>query len=199
MKGQGGNDEIYGGTGNDWIFGGDGNDVLFGGDGDDIISTGTFYTTLPPFVSDSDYADGGAGNDRLKAGTGDATLTGGSGNDTVEGYRGNDYLLGDDGNDRVVGEDGNDRLTGGSGYDTLNGGAGADKFIFWDRDYDVIQDFKWQEGDKIQVVGWRFGATSLGQFNYDHTTGALSFNQSVFAVLANKPQDFAVNLDITII
>ena len=46
VKGNDGNDTIYGGGGNDWLKGGDGNDKLYAGDGDDILVGGSGSDTL---------------------------------------------------------------------------------------------------------------------------------------------------------
>lgn len=134
-------------------------------------------------------------------------LIGGSGYDTLKGASSNDFLTGDAGDDFLNGGNGNDTLIGGAGYDLLvgddgagyDGEPGADKFRFWDKDFDLIKDFSWRQGDQIKVVGWRFGASSLSEFSYDGNTGNLSFQGVAFAQLQNKPQDFVVNLDVVII
>ncbi|MBD2203208.1 calcium-binding protein [Calothrix sp. FACHB-1219] len=128
-------------------------------------------------------------------------LAGGASNDILKGGAGNDELTGNAGNDNLVGGDGNDILTGGTGNDILTGGLGADTFVFnsLSEGIDVIKDFSFQQGDKIQVLGASFGATSTSQFSYDQTTGGLFFNAQQFATLENKLSGFDVSLNIHIV
>jgi hypothetical protein len=65
VRGQAGNDAIYGGSQAESLFGGAGNDYLSGGGGDDVL-------------------DGGAGNDYLVGGTGVDTFVGGAGWDRYQ-------------------------------------------------------------------------------------------------------------------
>ena len=81
--GQGGNDQMTGGSANDQLDGGDGNDKLWGGPGDDKIQ-------------------GGAGDDCLNGWTGNDLLVGGAGNDYLDGADGNDFLLGSLGSDQLA-------------------------------------------------------------------------------------------------
>ena len=87
-----------------------------GGAGDDTI-----YAT-----DKDDYFLGNAGNDTLHGGAGNDTLIGGAGNDTLHGGAGNDILSGGLGDDKLYGGDGNDTLRGGLGNDLLEGGRGND-------------------------------------------------------------------------
>ena len=67
VRGEGGDDVLFGGRGNDRLFGGPGNDRLYGGIGDDQLL-------------------GGDGDDRLSGGFGaDSKLDGEAGNDLVRG------------------------------------------------------------------------------------------------------------------
>jgi serralysin len=115
----------------------------------------------------------------------------------ASGYGGNDYIWGNYSDDWINGGEGDDTIGGYTGNDQLVGGTGADTFFFdyLDGSVDTISDFNWQEGDKIQINSG-FGATSTDNFSYDASTGALSFQGSQFATLANLPSDFAPNLDI---
>ena len=139
----------------DWVY-------MYGGD--DTVYAG----------AGNDYVDGWTGNDYLDGWGGDDTLLGFSGNDTLLGYDGSDWLYGEADNDYLYGGDGDDTLEGGPGKDTLTGGFGADKFTFWKGDTgyrpadsvypapdaDVITDFKYYEGDKIDLSPtnvWYFG------------------------------------------
>jgi Ca2+-binding RTX toxin-like protein len=59
-------------------------------------------------------------------------------------------------NDKMYGLFGDDVLVGSAGYDDMEGGLGADRFVFRNRSEangDEIVDFKWWEGDKIDVSG----------------------------------------------
>jgi Ca2+-binding RTX toxin-like protein len=113
------------------------------------------------------------------------------------GYGGNDYIWGNYQNDYIDASDGNDIIGGHTGADYLVGGLGGDTFFFGFQDgsIDTIADFYWGEGDKIEIQT-SFGATSTSEFGYDANTGALSFNGTQFATLANVPSDFTPNLDI---
>jgi Ca2+-binding RTX toxin-like protein len=170
-----------GGTGNDIIIGNAVNNVLEGETGHDALW-------------------GNAGNDSLFGGNGNDYLDGGNGNDTISGGSGYDMLLGYSGNDTLI---------GGAGNDTLYGGVGADRFVFnyLFEGIDIIKDFQWTEGDKIQISKWGFGSTSNSQFSYNYTTGTLFFDASVddligptqFATIENKPASFSVYLDIILV
>ena len=128
----------------------------------------------------------------------DDTITGDKGNNRLIGNTGKDTLTGGAGNDFLDGGDGNDSLTGGVGNDTLIGGLGADKFVFTNptESIDIIKDFSFAEGDKIQISLRKFAATplkeTLGQFNYDSLSGNLLFLGNVLVTLENKPSDFTL-------
>jgi Ca2+-binding RTX toxin-like protein len=134
--------------------------------------------------------------------------TGNALGNTVLGTAGNNMLLGQDGDDVINGRGGNDILVGGNGKDTLYGDVGADKFRFefQSEGIDLIRDFDRSQGDKIEIIKSSFGATSLGQFSYNSTTGALSFDASPtdtigpvqFATLTNKPAGFSVQSDLVL-
>jgi Ca2+-binding RTX toxin-like protein len=74
--------EVRGEGGNDTLFGGRGNESLFGGEGDDRIY-------------------GGIGDDRLRGGPGDDLLSGGFGADSLDGEAGSDLARGDATVDRI--------------------------------------------------------------------------------------------------
>ena len=107
LRGNGGNDTIFGSDGVDIISGGDGDDSLVGNDGNDVLN-------------------GDAGDDILQGKGGNDTLNGGDGNDGLSGFTGDDALNGERGYDRAYGGEGNDTLTGGNARDTLIGGNGDD-------------------------------------------------------------------------
>ena len=74
------------------------------------------------------------------------------GSDTVFGGAGNDIIRGGQGSDLVQGGAGDDWLSGDRGDDVVTGGAGADVFhTFGDNGTDVVTDFNYAEGDRVQV------------------------------------------------
>ncbi len=89
ILGQGGDDDLTGGTGNDVLDGGSGTDTLHGGNGIDMLLGG----------DGNDILNGQDGNDTLDGGNGDDTLNGGSGNDMLIGTLGNDAMTGGGGDD----------------------------------------------------------------------------------------------------
>ena len=95
LRGQGGADQLWGGSGNDELNGGSGDDTLLGGSGNDRLFGG----------NGDDMLDGGAGNDRLY---------GGAGADWLDAGEGDDYILGADADDVSGGF-----INGGGGYDRL--------------------------------------------------------------------------------
>ena len=157
------------------------NDLILGYDGDDILNGG----------NGNDFLDGGDGNDSLDGGDGNDFLYGGNGNDTLSGGLGNDFF---------VGGNGNDTLFGGLGNDTLFGGNDADVFVFnsLSEGIDIIGDFNFGQGDRIQVSKGGFGASSLNQFGYDSITGGLFFQGNQFATV-QSPINFAISSSIVLV
>ncbi|WP_210404397.1 calcium-binding protein [Chroococcidiopsis sp. TS-821] len=153
---------------------------------DAISGTGNSLNNKIVGNNANNFIDGLSGNDKLY---------GNAGNNTLLGYSGKDYIEGGAGNDRIVGE---------SGYDTLVGGAGADTFVFYSPydGVDTIKDFKYVEGDKIEVSASGFGITpgvnQYDGFNFNSSTGALAFNGTQFATL-QLGSGFVPSLDITIV
>ncbi|MEM7556340.1 MAG: calcium-binding protein [Cyanobacteria bacterium P01_A01_bin.84] len=128
-------------------------------------------------------------------------IFGNDGNDYIDGGVGNDYLYGGFGDDYLVGYDGDDYLVGSYGNDYLIGGYGADRFFFYSpyEGVDTIADFYWQEGDKIEVSQYGFGASSNNDFFYDTYNGDLFFQGNLFANLENIPTDFSIESDIVLV
>jgi Ca2+-binding RTX toxin-like protein len=176
---------VYGLEGDDRIKTGDGKDAVFAGDGQDVVDTG----------GGDDNLNGENGNDVLLGGEGNDSLLGGEDNDWLSGDIGNDTLKGGSGEDYLVAGDGDDLIQGDAGDDVLYGGLGADRFTFQSPSdgVDIIEDFNVIEGDLIQI-GLDFGASSTDQFSYDAASGELSFNDTLFAVLNNQPEDFSTDL-----
>lgn len=191
--GTSGADYLIGNSLSQSFFGFGGNDYIFGQGGNDSIN-------------------GDSGNDFLFGNSGDDSLNGGIGNDYLFGDGENDYLDGGFNNDTLIGGQGDDILIGNLGTDTLTGGSGADRFVFSSSNslvhgIDIITDFNWREGDKVEIVGSRFAASGFGsasstsQFDFNFDTGLLSFNGNNFAMLQNlsSPSDFIPFLDIVIV
>ena len=219
-----GNDKLYGGVGSDVLHGEQGHDKLFGGKGEDRLFGGAGNDWILG-GGGKDYMDGGAGNDTVDYdywhGGGyynlNQGIAGGHGTyqeqilnfENIKTGNGNDYIVGTSGKNVIRAGGGHDTLVGGAGNDRLTGGYGADSFRFTSLSHgvDTITDFYWQEGDKIEIDASSFGATSKHQFSYNAHTGALSFNASpndgimpqTFAVLAARPYDFYVSLDVTLV
>lgn len=187
-----GSDSLYGFGGNDTLLGGNDGDFLYGLSGDDKLYGEASNDTL----------DGGEGNDFLDGGDDDDYLFGWNGNDILIGGNGNDYLYGEAGNDILQGGDGNDILAGGLGSDVITGGAGADQFVFnsLSEGIDIITDFYFFQGDKIQISKAGFGASSTNEFAYDNNTGALSFKGTLFAFLQpNLGDGLITSKDISLV
>jgi Ca2+-binding RTX toxin-like protein len=201
LYGDFGNDKLVGYLGNDWIEGGHGNDTLDGGDGIDNL-----------------YGDWG--NDQLYGGNGKDNLYGGVGNDYLSGGADDDYMIGGAGKDTLTGGTGNDILCGsdlpsGGAYevDYLTGGLGADTFLLsWDlgsssralytanggSDYAVITDFKWGEGDKIQLYGGigDYSTFTGNWFGGSATDTAIAYKGEVIGVLQDvSGGNFIMSLD----
>lgn len=136
----------------------------------------------------SNFIQGGGGNDTITGQAGADLLFGEDGNDILKGQAGADYLDGGLGNDSLDGGAGNDDLVGGAGIDTLKGGAGKDRFLFSESDapinaegFDVIADFKLKQGDKI-VFDMTFG---LADVSINLTKADLQASFDKLLVLAN--------------
>ena len=103
----------------------------------------------------------------------------GGGNDTVTGTAGANNINGGAGNDLII---------GGLGRDVMDGGLGADTFDFNATNEspaglfrDVINNFNWGQGDKIDlstidanVLLAGDQAFDLSQLNFDSATGTLT-------------------------
>ncbi len=143
---------VLGLEGNDEITGSIINDVINGNQGDDTLSG----------LDSSDYLRGGKGVDSLSGGADNDILSGNLDNDVLFGGRGDDLLRGGKGDDVLTGGEGDDILIGDLGADNLAGEAGADTFVLRlvenvdeeaENSSDTIQDFNFQEGDLIGILG----------------------------------------------
>ena len=131
LRGDDGNDQIWGGFAFDDINGNMGDDTLSGGLGDDWVVGG----------KDNDRQAGDAGGDIVWGNLGNDTLDGGDGADQVRGGMGDDTLTGGAGNDFVSGDRGNDTVAGGAGADLIHGSQ--------DAGIDRVVDFSLAEGDRV--------------------------------------------------
>ncbi|QAU35560.1 nidogen-like domain-containing protein [Janthinobacterium sp. 17J80-10] len=145
LYGLGGLDTLSGAAGNDTLSGGDDNDQLAGGDGNDVLQGD----------AGNDAVAGGNGNDYLAGGAGNDTLDGGAGTDVADyrdvvaainvnlgtgvtandGEGGSDTLIaieniiGGAGNDTLTGDALANRIEGRAGNDNLVGGDGSDTLV----------------------------------------------------------------------
>lgn len=127
LSGQDGVDEIRGGDGIDWIYGGGGSDWLYGDEGvDHLIGEGGNDHLYGGEDGDHLHADGWGGTNFLYGEAGEDDLYGGYNTDYLYGGDNDDHLYGNYGNDRLYGGEGNDLLYGGDGTDYLYGQAGDD-------------------------------------------------------------------------
>ncbi|MDB9451849.1 hypothetical protein [Dolichospermum circinale] len=212
LYGGDGEDRIEGGIEHDYIEGGSGTDTILGGSGDDRIYgswSGESGNSNFDYIYGEDghdwiqgsslgwdYIRGGRENDTIYGQGGNDNIYGDEGNDYIEGGNGDDYIEGGSDNDTIYGDingwfpwtkgTGNDTIYGGSGNDIIYGGYGADTFVFKSSSEgtDTIKDFNFGEGDRIQ---YEFEINDYSQFNYNSSTGALSFNGQMLATLENKP------------
>ncbi|MGQ4650490.1 calcium-binding protein [Lyngbya aestuarii] len=168
MRGETGNDRLWGNNGNDSLDGGNGNDALAGGHGNDSLA-GRHGNDRLWGENGNDVLYGGDGNDKLYGGDGNDYLAGGHGNDTLWGNNDNDDLYGDNGNDVLYGNNGNDYLEGGLGNDYLAGGNGNDTLDgSWGSDY-------LSGGSGIDTAAYNFYSKGITANLY---TGKVSFLNS---------------------
>ncbi|MBN3938380.1 calcium-binding protein [Nostoc sp. NMS9] len=210
LYGNGGNDILDAGAFDDYLDGGSGSDSLYGGDGNDTLNPGSgvndyidggtgidllvvdYSNVSNPYSFSFNNIEkvsfkGSNGVDNFTFNNTTDTLYGNGGNDILDAGAFDDYLDGGSGSDSLYGGDGNDILNGRKDNDYLVGGSGADKFVFdsLSDGIDYIADFKYFEGDKIQISKVGFGASSTSQFSYNNSTGALSFDKSPFDAIAS--------------
>lgn len=139
-----GDDTVDGGDGNDTIFGFEGSDSVLGGAGDDEINTRTspgtglpdegygtlgdagYYPSDPGSANDTDFVDGGLGNDIILTGDDNDTIFGGDGADRVDAGFDDDQIDGGAGADSIEGNEGNDTIVGGADGDIIYGDVSPD-------------------------------------------------------------------------
>jgi Ca2+-binding RTX toxin-like protein len=158
LAGNAGNDALSGNTGNDDLWGGAGADTLDGGDGNDFMAGGF----------GADRLSGGLGNDvilsRSDAGEPEIAQRPGAARMTNDVFQANDTLTGGAGADLfrwelVVNapEEVAEAHASSSGWINWGGVTGENGGIHdhWVDGIgtDVITDFDWAEGDRIQIAG----------------------------------------------
>lgn len=140
VRGEGGENWLYGGAGadilmgeggDDRLTGGAGADTLYGGGGGDfdVASYAGSAAAVTVNLATGAAAGGDAQGDRLYQ---IPHLIGSDFADTLTGAGGRNELYGGEGRDWLIGGAGDDVLQGGAGGDALVGGAGSD--VFWYRD-----------------------------------------------------------------
>ncbi|WP_414589126.1 hypothetical protein [Scytonema sp. PCC 10023] len=113
----------------------------------------------------------------------------------IDGTPRADTLIGTSSADRIRGFGGSDNIFGGRGNDRLTGGSGADDFYFTYGDgTDTITDFNRSQGDRI-IFYTTTGSTtaSIDQFDYDISSGSLSYQGNQIAIFENRPTDFSTS------
>ncbi|WP_342362183.1 matrixin family metalloprotease [Terrarubrum flagellatum] len=156
LRGDGGNNELYGGSGDDHFEGRGGGDFIFGGSGIDTV-----WYNVPvsggPLIIDLAYSNQNTGE-----AAGDTYV----GIENVVGSSGWDRIRGDGANNVLNGQGGGDELTGRGGADFMNGGAGNDLFIYefvtdGGGSGDGIGDFV-RGQDRIAISASNFGGGLVG-------------------------------------
>lgn len=151
LYGRGGNDELNGGAGNDRLFGENGDDELWGLSGADRLDGGDGIDIVVYWASDA------AVTVDLEDGTGQGGHAEGDVIVNVENLWGSDH------NDVLSGDGRANRLYGSRGNDILEGRGGADRFIFeHSNGNDIILDFTDNE-DLIDL-------SAIGLAGYDDLT-----------------------------
>ena len=182
LGGSGGNDVFYlydgddtawGYDGDDWVSGGNGDDSFIGGPGSDTFWGGAGTDTAWYHTSTARVSVYLSHGWALSEGVYDYLHE----TENAHGSNHNDVLVGDGLANRLEGAGGDDVILGGYGYDTLVGGAGADRFDYnaaGEAYGDVIADFKWGEGDRIDLVDIDAVASRAGDqaFTWKGHTGA---------------------------
>jgi beta-glucanase (GH16 family) len=164
LVGGAGDDTLNGWSGNASMSGMDGDDVVHGGAGWDYVNGNKGDDVIDGGSGGNDWLVGGQGNDQISAQASDNILYGNLGNDTLNGGVGDELIRGGKGDDVLQGGAGRDWMSGDRGSDTLTGGTGADTFhSSAGAGLDVVTDFSYAEGDRIQLdAGTTFHASQSG-------------------------------------
>jgi len=155
---------LEGHGGNDLIDGGGGKDVLVGGAGNDVYRVET--------IGDFVWELANEGRDRVESSVSftlidnieDLTLTGAAAANAT----------GNAGVNQLIGNSAANILNGMGGNDTLRGGGGADQFVLAKGGGDdVVQDFSFAQGDKLDLRG--FGGPAGATFTQHGADAMISF------------------------
>jgi putative cell wall-binding protein/Ca2+-binding RTX toxin-like protein len=175
IRGDEGDDALWGYEGDDVIEGGAGNDALVGGKGDDII-TDSFGDDNIKGKQGNDAINSGPGIDLTLGGLGDDFIMGGGDFKTIFSGLGNDVILGTSGRLTVFGGEHDDWVEGSTHADLLQG-DNADQFqndVLGGNDIVIgglgNDDIEGEGGDDI-LVGKAVGTDRhLGNLGFDWLT-----------------------------
>ncbi|WP_173922491.1 peroxidase family protein [Agromyces sp. Marseille-P2726] len=175
IRGDEGDDALWGYGGDDVIEGGAGNDALVGGPGDDII-TDSFGDDNIKGMQGNDAINAGPGIDLTIGGIGDDFIMGGGDPKTTFAGMGDDVVLGTSGRMTVFGGEHDDWVEGSSHADLLQG-DNADQFqtdVLGGNDVVIgglgNDDIEGEGGDDI-LIGRAVGTDRhLGNLGFDWLT-----------------------------
>lgn len=170
IYGDAGNDVLIGSVSDDILIGGIGADILIGGDGIDFAD---YSGSLEGVIVTLPSPDGSEG----RGYTGDAA---------------GDRLIGIEG---LIGSAFADHLVGGRGNDFLYGGQGGDVFVLTSGGFDVVIDFRPDQGDRLQL-GYANNPDALviiADTAFDAT--AFGVNGTVLTLSGNYNGDRAMQVD----
>ncbi|HZY18093.1 MAG TPA: putative Ig domain-containing protein [Ramlibacter sp.] len=120
-------------------------------------------------LAQSDFIDGGAGDDHIIASWGNDRVVGGLGKDTVAGLAGDDTINGGDGDDDLWGDGklaaglldstpgnshGSDFIDGGAGADRIRGGGQGDRLFGGDGDDSIWGDTAAARSDDAEFLSF---------------------------------------------
>jgi glycerophosphoryl diester phosphodiesterase len=157
-----GNNTIYGNEGKNIFIAGNGNNIGFGGSGDDVF----FF---------------GNGNNLIYANEGINKITTGSGNNLIYGGSKGDFIYSGAGDDVIYANEGNNVISSGIGNDTVYAGSGTDKFIL-DVGTGSATIFNYGSNDQISR-GSTLTANSVLSVNINDNDTLISAGSDLLATL----------------
>ncbi|WP_373505136.1 hypothetical protein [Aestuariivirga sp.] len=185
MMGGGGDDTIDLGSGGDFYIAGndeevpsDGNDDLDGGDGIDTYDARGIASAVTVRLHEQRAVGSDIGHDVVLF---FENVIGGSGNDRLVGDAGRNALRGNDGADTLNGLEGDDRIVGGTGTDTIVGNlgrdvmtGGSDADVF---DFNSTADSAADESSRDLITDFETRIDDIDLFNID-ANSTLGGNQA---------------------